>query len=125
MARTTLANVRALLSGQEIDIDDVDLFSFISTANTYVTDNLSDSGLTAALLIEIEKYLAAHFASLRDVSAGVSSQRSDDQSITYTVGQVTNTDFLQSTHFGQVAVSLDVSGTLANAGRAKAVLEVL
>lgn len=60
-----------------------------------------------------------------DVKAGISSERADDSSVTYTVGQVTNADFFQGTHFGQVAVSLDVSGTLGNAGRPKATLQVL
>ena len=121
MARATLAEVRALLVSQKVegDIDDVDLFRFVTTANNFVDAQLLDIGLADALLTEIEKYLAAHFAALRDVIAGVSSQRSDDASVTYTVGQVTRTEFLQSTHFGQVAIALDTTGTLKNAGGAK------
>lgn len=125
MARTTLADVRATLSGQGLTIDDVDLFRYVTAASSLVDEALADAGLGSALLKEIEKYLASHLAALRDVKAGISSERADDASITYTVGQVTNTDFLQSTHFGQVAISLDVSGTLANAGRPKAAFQVL
>ena len=121
MARATLAEVRALLVSQEVedDIDDIDLGRFLTTANTYVDAELLNLGLADVLLTEIEKYLAAHFASLRDIVAGVSSQRSDDASVTYTVGQVTRTEFLQSTHFGQVAIALDTTGTLRNAGGPK------
>ena len=125
MARTTLADVQALLAPQNITIDDPDLTSILTMASGFVDEQLADVGLGDALLIEIEKYLAAHFTALREVKAGISSERADDASVTYTVGQVTNTDFLQSTHFGQVAISLDVSGTLSNAGRPKAALCVL
>ena len=121
MARATLAEVRALLVSQEVEggIDDVDLNRFLTTANTYVDAELLNHGLADVLLTEIEKYLAAHFATLRDIVAGVSSQRADDASVTYTVGQVTRTEFLQSTHFGQVAIALDTSGTLRTAGGPK------
>lgn len=125
MARTTLADVRALLAPQNITIDDPDLTSLLATASGYVDEQLADAGLGDALLTEIEKYLAAHFTALREVKAGISSERADDASVTYTVGQVTNTDFLQATHFGQVAITLDVSGTLSNAGRASVAFCVL
>ncbi|MGI9504916.1 MAG: DUF4054 domain-containing protein [Geminicoccaceae bacterium] len=125
MARTTLADVQALLAPQNITIDDPNLTSILNTASGFVDEQLADVGLGDALLTEIEKYLAAHFTALREVKAGISSERADDASVTYTVGQVTNTDFLQSTHFGQVAIALDVSGTLGNAGRPKAAFCVL
>lgn len=125
MPRTTPAEVRALLTGQDIEIDGVDIGRFITTANLFVTEQLGEAGLADALLTEIEKYLAAHFVSLREVIAGISSQRSDDASVTYTVGQVTSTEFLQSTHFGQVAIALDISGSLANAGKTNPALIAL
>ena len=125
MARTTLLSVRALLAPQNITIDDDDLTSLLATASSFVDEQLANAGLGDALLIEIEKYLAAHFTALREVKAGISSERADDASVTYTVGQVTNTDFLQSTHFGQVAIALDISGTLGNTGRPQATFCVL
>ncbi len=125
MARTTPAAVRALIRPQGIEIDDVDLGAIIATASTYVDNQLVDVGLDSALLIEIEKYLAAHFATLRSIAAGISSEREDDASVTYTVGQVQSTDALRATHFGQAAIALDVSGTLRSIGSQSPAFEVL
>lgn len=124
-ARTTLAAVRALISPQGITIDDIDLGAIIATASTYVDNQLADVGLADALLIEIEKYLAAHFAALRSIDAGISSQSEDDASVTYTVGQVQSTDALRATHFGQVAITLDTTGTLAAVGNQAPSFQVL
>ena len=125
MARTTLAAVRALIRPQGIEIDDIDLGAIIATASTYIDTQLADVGHADVLLIEIEKYLAAHFAVLRGIEAGVSSQREDDASVTYTVGQVQATEALRATHFGQVALTLDTTGTLASVGYQPPAFEVL
>ncbi len=125
MARTNLVDVRATLAGQSITFSDEDLNRYIAVATAFVDAELADGGHGAALLQEIEKYLTAHFAVLRDVIAGVSSQTEDDASVTYTVGQVNSTELLQSTHFGQVATTLDVSGSLLRSGRPKSSLQVL
>jgi hypothetical protein len=124
MARTTIAAVRALLASQNVNRDDVDLASFIATAGLMVDGHLLGRGISELLLAEIEKYLAAHVTVLAGITAGVSSQSADDASITYTAGQL-NTAQLENSHFGQVAITLDVSGTLARTGRQRASFQVL
>ncbi|MGI9502902.1 MAG: hypothetical protein ACR2RE_07595 [Geminicoccaceae bacterium] len=116
MARATLAEVRALLAPQGITIDDPDLTALLTTASTLVDTELLAFGLADALLTEIEKYLAAHFTVLRELTAGISRESADDAAVTYTVGQAGFTEDLKATHFGQVAIALDTTGTLRNAG---------
>lgn len=123
--RTTVARVSALLKPQGITLDAIELGQLIATASTYIDTTLDDSGLDDALLTEIETYLAAHFAALREIRAGVSSQRADDASVTYSVGQLASNDLMKSTHFGQVAIALDTSGTLANVNGPKTRFQVL
>ena len=120
MARATHASISALLSGQGITIDDQDLGSALTTANTYVTEQLADAGLSDALLIEIEKYLAAHFVVLRDLPGGV-----DEQTIDRDQEKFSQAEGLKKTQFGQIAITLDVSGTLRNAGQPAPSFQVL
>jgi len=120
MARATLASIRALLTGQSITIDDVDLNSALVTANGFVTEQLANAGLSDAILIEIEKYLAAHFVVLRDLPGGI-----DEQTIDRDQEKFSQAEGLQKTQFGQIAVTLDVSGTLTNAGQPVPSLMVL
>lgn len=120
MARASSLNVRALLSDQNIDIDDVDLGSAITTANLYVDEQLADYGLSDEILTEIEKYLAAHFVVIRALPAGVTEQTIDEDREKFSTEQG-----LKSTQFGQVAATLDVTGTLGKAGRPASTLKVL
>ncbi len=123
MARALLSDVRAILT-DDIELTDNELNVFLTTATTLVDAELVGSGLPDALLKEIEKYLAAHFASLKGIRAGVSNQRVDDASETYTVAGA-NIRSLQGTHFGQAAIALDTSGRLAQLGRTQASFMVL
>ena len=96
---------------------DVSVGPFIDTANTltdYVSSQDSDSVLTAALLKQIELYLAAHFYSHRDQL--FSEKKSMDASAVF---QGETAMGLRSTQYGQAAVDLDVSGTLAKLGKGK------
>jgi hypothetical protein len=120
MARTTLLDVRALLAGQSIDVDDVDLFRYVTTASTLVDEELTGRGLSDALLKEIEKYLAAHFVAVADLPAGVDEQTIDrDQEV------FSELEGLKKTSFGQVAITLDVTGTLRQSGSQPAFLMVM
>ena len=61
MARTTSADVEKLIQvDSSIDID-----AFIDDATTVVDEYLLSSGYSDALLEKIEKYLTAHFISMR------------------------------------------------------------
>ena len=96
------------------------LAPFIATAKA-LTDHVSskDSNglLTAALLVEIEKYLAAHFYEYRD--SQYIEKKTGDASAVFQ-GQFGKR--FDSSKWGQTALMLDVSGTLAslNSTRSKA-----
>lgn len=85
------------------------LSAFINSAHYVIQANLTSSGLSNDVLTEIHKYLAAHFASLRDQR--LESERVADVSYKYQG----KTDMgLESTFYGQTALMLDTSGKLAN-----------
>ena len=118
MARTTTAEVKVIL---ETDLTDLD--AFITVAGQ-LTDRVAaaDSSLAAAALEEIECWLAAHFASMRDQQAVKSTV--GPSSVTYGGQTGMRLDF---TRYGQMAMLLDTSGVLAsaNAGLKKASLSYL
>ena len=106
----------------ETDLTDAQVNAFINTAHLLVEEELGNQGLSEGRLTEIEKYLSAHFAALRD-------QRLESE----TTGEHSwraqgKTDMgLDATIYGQQARILDTSGTLANASIPKqlASIEVL
>ena len=109
-----------VVSGSRITVDDlVEIFetefteaqlsAFVNSAHYLIQANLLSSGLSSDVLTEIHKYLAAHFASLRDQR--IESERVADVSMKYQG----KTDMgLNATLYGQTALMLDTSGSLAN-----------
>ena len=109
-----------VVSGSRITVDDlVEIFetelteaqlsAFVNSAHYVIQNNLLSSGLSSDILTEIHKYLAAHFASLRDQR--IASERVADVSMNYQG----KTDMgLNATLYGQTALMLDTSGSLAN-----------
>lgn len=108
MART---NAAAVCNVIDTSLTDTQVNAFISTANVMVTEYLSGGDLSAALLTEIETYLAAHFITLRD--RRVKNESADGVSFTYEgdIGQG-----LDASTYGQMAQSLDSTGALAALG---------
>jgi hypothetical protein len=106
--RVTAAEIRAV-----IDYDDaIPIDAFITAANAltdYVSSQDSDSLLSAALLKEIERYLAAHFYESRDPQY---TSRSTGGASGNFQGQFKTG--LESSKWGQHAMVLDVTGTLRN-----------
>jgi hypothetical protein len=102
-----------------IDSDDPDarVAPFINTANTLV-DRLeakdTDEILSSAILIEIERYLSAHFYEHKDPQ--FSQEKTGDASATYQgeFGMGFN-----STKWGQTAKMLDETGFLASLDKPK------
>ena len=89
------------------------LFAHISAANTLVTAELGTSGLSDTHLAEIEKYVAAHLATVADLPPGVVEQTVDrDEEI------FSKAEGLKKTHFGETAIMLDSTGTLSQDRRA-------
>ena len=108
MARTTTTEVKAIL-----DTDLTDLDAFILPAGQLV-DRVAaaDSSLAAAILEEIECWLAAHFASMRDPRASKSTI--GPTSFTYEGKTGMGLEF---TRYGQMALLLDSTGTLVKLGK--------
>ena len=86
------------------------LSSYIKTANVYVTANLATAGLSAAVLAEVELYLSAHFTAIVEEKGGLIKEMMGDSSDTYADKF---TKGLGLTRFGQMAMVLDTTGTLA------------
>lgn len=82
---------------------------FIQTANLLVDEHLGSvtPAITAALLKEIETYLAAHFLTLWDPR--VSKEQGDDVSFTF---EGKTGEGLSSSRYGQMAITLDPTGKL-------------
>ena len=104
-ARVTDAEVRGILRTTITD-----LTPFITTANALVNSRvMGQSGMSEDLLKQVELWLAAHFAAIRDPQA--SSESAGGVSASYMIGSPDKG--LNATPYGQQAVSLDISGSLA------------
>ncbi len=93
--------------------------AFINTAHSIVTLNLSAKGLTNATLAQIELWLAAHLLSIRDQRK--KAIKVDDVSVTY---QGETGMGLKATLYGQQALALDYTNTLASLGQKRASFQV-
>lgn len=78
MARTTRAAVKNII---DTSLTDGQVDAFLSDANTWVTDFLGGEGLSPGRLTIIEKYLTAHYITLRDPR--LRDQTQDDIRETY------------------------------------------
>lgn len=118
-ARVNAAQVREIF---DTELSDAQLNAFINTANIYTTSLLGNSGLSGQMLTEIEKYLSAHFASMRD-------PRFETEKVgQYSYRVQGKTDMgLDATFYGQQAKLLDTSGRLSAADTVRkiATIEVL
>jgi hypothetical protein len=93
-------------------LGDSDIGALIITANAIVDGRLLDKELTEAMLKQIEQYVAAHLIALRDPRE--KSVSSDGVSVSYDTGKAG--EGLSATTWGQMAIMLDTSGTLAEQG---------
>lgn len=108
-ARATDAEVKQILS------TDIDTTPFINAAHRIVEDNeLGSQGVGSATLKSIEQFLAAHLASSREKQ--LKSETTGRASATY---QGETGKSLEATHYGQSAIALDWTGTLANLSNRK------
>jgi len=114
-ARVNAGQVREIIS---TSLPDGQINAFINTAHRLVDDRLSNKGMTAALLGEIELWLAAHFLSMRDQRK--KQVKVGDTSVTF---QGESGMGLNATSYGQQAALLDYSGSLAALGLRKATLQ--
>lgn len=91
---------------------DSDLSGFLATAQLLVSNQLSDKGLSNDTLDQITIYLTAHFATIGLDKGGLKSKKVGESSESYKVTGDKDTG-LKSSGYGQMAMLLDSSGTLA------------
>lgn len=129
--RTTVAEVKEIVT---TSLSDTVIASLIEAASEIVTIKLgSIEVMTPILLREIERQLSAHLISIRDSSTinqggtvtyekvGETERRYANDVLLRSQGPAT----LQATSYGQQAIILDISGTLANLGKRKAKIETI
>ena len=110
MEQPLIDRLGLLLICKEIDdgTPESETDSFIQSAHIMVCNVLDGYGLNEALLTQIERYLAAHFAVLSYPS--VQREAVGPLSSTYAIGR-TGTG-LENTRYGQQAIALDPTGLL-------------
>ena len=104
MARVTAEEVEEII---EYD-DTISLTPFITIANIMVTDNCTGSDYDDTLLMEIERWLSAHFYTIRDQRPASEKAGTVAVSYQYKVDLALNV-----TTYGQQAMLLDNAGNLA------------
>lgn len=111
--RVTPEDVKEIISTETADIS-----SFILAANSIVENKLAtSSGLDDATLKEIERWLSAHFLAMLEDNARVVERETGESRDRY--GENTRGVLgpgLNLTRYGQQAIVLDTSGTLASIG---------
>lgn len=105
MSRTTSTAVSAII---ETDVN-IELSPFIEIASSILDDVCLASGYTDAKLELIERWLAAHFYTVRDPRA-----EQEKVSVLSTKYQSKVDIGLNSSHYGQTAMRLDTAGNLAS-----------
>lgn len=110
-SRTSAAAVKAIMD-TDVTADQITASGLLDDAYNFVTAHLGTSGLGTDLLSSIEKWVCAHM-----VSVGLDRQlqkgKGGPAEATYTGQYGMN---LQMTSYGQTAISLDTSNTLASVG---------
>ena len=111
--RVTEAEVQAII---DVDSSVSDISPFITAANLFVTNVFSgDTQVGSDTLKEIERYVAAHFICCIDPRAR--KEENEEVMVEYT-GEFGKG--LESTRYGQAALTLDFTGKLATAGKKRA-----
>lgn len=115
MARVTANEVKEIF---DTDLEDASLSAFINSANLLVTALLTGKYSTA-ILKDIEKWLAAHFAAHMDPVA--ENEEMGDGKNKYMLGK--RGMGLEGTPYGAQVKLLDYLGILAEAGKPSAVIQ--
>lgn len=97
------------------DDNDINISPFVATANlltTRLSEKDTESVLSAAMLLEIEKYLSAHFYEHRDPLAAEKQTGKASAAFQGKFGMG-----LESTKYGQTAIMLDETGWLKKSSK--------
>ena len=117
-ARVTAANVQEVI---ETALTEAEINACINTAHLLIgakTRMLTELG--SDLLAQIELWLSAHFVSVREPR--IAQETIDDNTIRY---EQSKAGSIADTTYGQVALALDTTLSLAGATTKRAVIEVL
>lgn len=112
MARTTVTLVKDIIT---TELTDPIIESYVDGANVFVTTQLDGKSLTDATLAEIERWIAAHMIAvskeqqIKEAGAGGAEVKYTGY---WSYG-------LLATNYGQMAISLDSSGTLSSISKGK------
>jgi hypothetical protein len=109
--RTNAAELREII---DTDLERDELDAYIRIANRLVTNTVT-CGLDAATLRDIERFIAAHLIAITRERVGI-KERLGEAEITY-ANTTTFGKGLESTHYGQFALTLDTCGSLKNLGK--------
>jgi len=114
--RVTTEEVKQIIETVEAEIE-----PFIKAANIVVSEHLVGSGMGAATLKEIERWLTAHFISVKD-----KRPRSENIGAAQMVYETPLLGKgLDGTMYGQQVKILDSSGRLSALGRKRVVFDVI
>jgi len=115
MARVTEDEVRAIMV--EGDVTDTQITPMILAAEEVITNVFaSDTTISETLLKEIQRWFVAHMVAAT-VQRTVTEERIGDVSVKYT-GYFSKK--LEATPYGQMVLTLDISGKMAKTGKAVA-----
>ncbi len=115
--RTNSDDVKAIIS---TSLSVLEVIPYINDANAMVNSILVDEGLSEALLTTIEKWLAAHFIAITKSRQPQYRKIGDGAESYPKLGMK-----LETTTYGQTAISFDTSGKLANVGKKRIKFEAV
>ena len=116
--RTTAEKVKSIMV---TELEDLVITEFIIGANQMVTKALTGKGLSNDLLAVIEQWLTAHM-----IAATIERQAIKEEAGTAKVTYSDNYDMgLQGTSYGQMVLTLDTTGTLANLMRKPVIIRAI
>lgn len=116
-ARVTPEQVMDIIS---TSLTEGQINAMINTAHQVAEQHLSAQGLDEDLLTQIELWLSAHYVCMRDPQKD--TVKVDEVQVKYHRGQAGTG--LAGSVYGQQAVALDPTGSLASASLKKAVISV-
>lgn len=119
MARVTSNEVKELIATSET------ITAQINAANVLVTEKVAPAGtITADHLKEIERWLAAHFVAT-SIERQAGKEKIGDTAVEYVGFNNAGLQGLGLTSYGQQALLLDTTGTLAALGKRKARMDTI
>jgi len=104
----------------DTNLTEIEIESFITSSNLIVNSNLSGSGLSDAVLTEIEKWLTAHLIKStrerqpQEIEIGDAREKYGSFGKYGSIG-----DGLATTSYGQMVTVLDTTGKLKGIGKTK------